>query len=336
MMRALLASCPLACALPAAAATGCIDAAGLTGVNLAGAEFNAKRLPGVMHKDYTYPDRAELAYFASRGANVIRLPVRWERLQREPGGPLDAAETGAIAKVVDAAASAGLCVILDVHNYGTYRGQPIGAPAVPPETFIDLWLRLAQRFPDASQVALGLMNEPHKLPIAAWADVAGQTLAALRGAGAQHLVLVSGGRWSGVHEWHKTHAGATNAGAFAALRDPLGRMAIEVHQYADGNFSGTGKKCQPPARFDNMFRAVADWARANGQRLFLGEFGVPAEAGCLATLERMLELVSDRSVWLGWSYWAAGRWWGDYPLNVSPKNGADAAQIEVLGRYLGR
>jgi endoglucanase len=334
-----LASILAACALPVLATTaraGCVDGAALTGVNLAGAEFNSKRLPGKMHKDYTYPDRAELAYFAERGANAIRLPVRWERLQHEPGAELAAPEVAEIAKVVAAAAQAGLCVILDVHNYGTYRGQPIGSEAVPTAAFMDLWLRLAARFRDPAQVALGLMNEPHKLPIAAWADIAGQTLTALRAAGAQHLVLVSGGRWSGIHEWRKTFSGTSNATALAELRDPLGRMAIEVHQYADKDFSGTGKRCHPPERFDNMFRMIGEWARDHQQRLFLGEFGVPAEDGCLAVLDHMLELAADRQVWLGWTYWAAGRWWGDYPLSVSPKDGTDAAQMGVLTKYLGR
>src|SRR5690606_5282286 len=64
-------------------ANTCLSSPRLTGVNIAGAEFNAKRLPGVIFKDYTYPKDSELAYIAAQGANVIRLPFRWERLQPE-------------------------------------------------------------------------------------------------------------------------------------------------------------------------------------------------------------------------------------------------------------
>ena len=51
------------------------------GVNLAGAEFNERRIPGTIHKDYTYPRPGDVDYFAGKGMNVFRLPFRWERLQ---------------------------------------------------------------------------------------------------------------------------------------------------------------------------------------------------------------------------------------------------------------
>lgn len=337
MMRALLASLFVAwAAVSTGAHAVCLDAWRLTGVNMAGAEFNPKRLPGTMNKDYVYPTRTDLAYFAARGANVIRLPVRWERLQRTLMGELDAAETKAIAAVLDAAAAEKMCVIIDIHNYGAYGSEVIGSATVPEEAFIDLWQRVARRFADPNRVALGLMNEPHKLPIATWAEIAQNTVSALRTSGAEHLVIVSGGRWSGVHEWTKTFSGTSNAVAMAPLKDPLGRMLIEMHQYADQYFSGTGLTCHPPERFDNMFRLVSDWARQTGHKLFLGEFGVPAEPNCLAVLEHTLNLISDREVWRGWTYWAAGRWWGSYPLSIQPKSGADAPQMGVVGRFLGR
>jgi endoglucanase len=321
-----------------AAGAACINdnGGGLTGVNLAGAEFNSKRLPGVMNKDYVYPTKEELAYLALKGATAVRLPFRWERAQRELMGGLDEAEIAAIATVVETAAKLGLCVILDAHNYAAYGGQPVGSESVPEEAFVDLWTRLARRFPDDSRVAFGLMNEPKNLPIAQWAGLAQRTVQALRDAGAQNLILVSGGRYSGVHEWSKEFSGTSNAKAFAGLTDPLGRTAIEVHQYADANFSGTGTECLPPERFDNMFRVIAEWARASGHKLFLGEFGVPGTATCLATLERFLTLTADREAWLGWAYWAGGRWWGTYPLSIAPRGGVDAPQMSVVSRYLGQ
>lgn len=320
-----------------AARADCGDGRGLTGVNLAGAEFKPRQLPGVMHKDYTWPKRSELAYFAARGATAIRLPVLWERLQPVLMGELDAAQVKAIDTVLAAAAELGLCVLLDVHNYGAYRGQPIGSDAVPEAAFIDLWRRLAERFPAESRVALGLMNEPKSLPIARWAGLAQATVTALRESGARHLILVSGGRWSGVHEWFKTFAGVSNAQAFAAIADPLARTALEVHQYADADYSGSGTTCRPPEHFDAMFRAITDWANRHRQRLFLGEFGVPASAECLAALERMLAASADRQVWLGWTYWAAGSWWGSYPLSIAPRSdGSDAPQMGVVDGYLGK
>ncbi|WP_332674909.1 glycoside hydrolase family 5 protein [Aromatoleum sp.] len=327
----------LACCLATAgaAAAGCLDGP-LVGVNMAGAEFNSKKLPGVMNKDYVYPPADDLAYFAQNGATAIRLPFRWERAQRTLMGELDTAEMSAIAKTVAAASQHGLCVILDAHNYATYRGKPIGSAEVPDAAYFDFWTRMGRRFPDAAQVAFGLMNEPKELLVAQWAELAQATVLNVRSAGVQNLLMVSGGRWSGVHEWSKTFSGTSNAMAFAGLTDPLGRTVIEVHQYADTYFSGTGSECHPPSRFDNMFALIADWARTNDKQLFLGEFGTPATEPCLATLDHLLSLSSDRNVWRGWTYWAAGRWWGNYALSIQPKAGVDAPQMGVVSKYLGR
>lgn len=328
MLWALLAGL----AAPAAQAV-CGPDAVLKGVNLAGAEFNGGKVPGVLNKDYVYPKPADIDYFAALGANVIRLPFRWERIQPRLSGAFDPGELRHLRQTVALAKARGMCVILDVHNYGAYRDRPIGSPEVPLEAFIQLWTRLAAEFDDTSSVALGLMNEPYRLPIAQWANTAQRTVDALRESGAGHLILVSGGRWSGVHEWRKSKGGTSNAAAFARFRDPLNRTWIEVHQYADPGYSGTGRRCVRPAKFERMFDGLTRWAKANDQRLFLGEFGTPASPACLEALDAILAQTRDESVWRGWTYWAAGRWLGTYPLSASPRNGRDAPQTGVLKKY---
>jgi endoglucanase len=315
------------------AAASCGQDAALKGVNLAGAEFNGSKLPGVLNKDYVYPKDAQFDYFASIGANVIRLPFRWERIQPSLSGELDPAELRNLEKTVAMATSRGMCVILDVHNYGTYRGKAIGTPDVPVQAFINLWTRLAAKFSDTSVVAFGLMNEPYKLPVAQWASTAQQTVSAIRKSGAQNLILVSGGRWSGVHEWEKLKSGTSNANAFAHFQDPLKRTWIEVHQYADPYYAGIGETCVPATRFTNMFGNITRWAKTNNQRLFLGEFGTPANQACLEALDAMLAQMKDETVWRGWTYWAAGSWWGSYPLSIEPKDGRDAPQTGILKRH---
>lgn len=334
-VQAIAADQPAAAPTPAQG--GCMASARLVGVNLAGAEFNSRRLPGLMNRDYVYPNKNDLAYFAGKGVNTIRLPFRWERVQPELMGELDPLETAAIQKVIDAAEGLNLCVILDVHNFGTYRGRPLGSSDVPEAAFIDLWTRLAGRFPDENRVALDLMNEPKALIIADWATYAQHTVNALRAAGAPHLILVSGGRWAGVHEWSKSFSGTSNAKAFAEFRDPANRMLIEMHQYADPNYSGTGLICIPPEAFDNMFRIAGEWAQQTRHQLFLGEFGTPPDPPCLAALERILSLTKDASVWRGWTYWAGGSWWGPYPLSVQPfLGGVDKPQMTILEDYFGQ
>jgi endoglucanase len=44
--------------------------------------------------------------------------------------------------------------------------------------------------------------------------------------------------------------------------------------------------------------------------------------------------MKNEHIWRGWTYWAAGSWWGTYPMSVEPLHGQDAPQIDVLKKYL--
>lgn len=336
-LRDAHAACVLVGALgfPLPATADCLSSKALKGVSLAGAEFNGDQLPGVVFKNYIYPSASEMTYFRAQGVNTLRLPFLWERIQPVLFGELAVAEREHIAATIALAKAQGMCVILDVHNYGRYRGHPIGSSSVPTQAFIDLWLRLARQFDDPAWTAFGLMNEPSHLAVDAWAAAAQQTVLAMRQQRIAHLILVSGGRWSGVHDWFDDSNGVSNATAFAALRDPAQRTLIEVHQYADANYSGTGQTCIPASRLAAVFDPLKHWALKHGQQLFLGEFGVPANPACLKALDAMLAQTTH-PVWRGWTYWAAGQWWGEYPLSIAPKNGEDAPQLAVLRKYLGK
>ncbi len=312
---------------------GCLDGT-LKGVNLAGAEFAAHKLPGVLGTDYAYPTREELVYFKDTGMNLIRLPFRWERVQHQLKSSLDSAEVAQIARVAGWARELDLCLLLDLHNYGTYRSQRIGSDAVDSAAFEDVWLRLAAAFPDASSTALGLMNEPAALAVPQWMALAQSTVLALRHAGARHWVMVGSGRWSGAHEWDQRFDGLSAAEAFAHFSDPLARFAIELHQYADSNYSGTSTECIAPERLSKVMQSLALESPKRQVRFFMGEFGTAATAPCLADLRVLLEAMQDRAVWLGWSYWAAGARWGTYPFSIQPGPTAQAPQLQLIREYL--
>ena len=89
------------------------------GVNLAGAEFG--KVPGTYATDYTYPAPASIDYFSQLGFNLIRVPFRWERLQPTLGSPFAATDLALLSSVVDCAASKGLRIVLDTHNYARRR-----------------------------------------------------------------------------------------------------------------------------------------------------------------------------------------------------------------------
>ncbi len=317
---------------PGAVLATCLDQQRLTGVNLSGAEFNSSKLPGTPYKDYTFPTDAEMNYIAAQGANVIRLPFRWERVQPTPMGPLAPAEMKRLQGTVATANAKGLCVVLDVHNYAKYFSQTLTGDAALQNSLVDLWLRLALVFNDPKNTAFGLMNEPSHLPREEWASLAKRTLFELRNAGSTNMIMIAGGHWSGLHDWFSPATGPSNATLFADLKDPLKRTVLEVHQYADKDFSGTGSTCRAADQFDPMFKKITAWAAANGQQFFLGEFGMPQNAECMLALERMLSLMTGPE-WKGWTYWAAGGWWGKYPLALNTSATAPSAQWPILKKY---
>lgn len=335
--RRLLILLTLACCgFATQAFANCLNSKRLLGVNLSGAEGSADKLPGVLNKDYIYPTLIELTYFQSIGANVIRLPIRWERIQPVLFDSLSATEVGYIRSTLTAAQALGFCVILDVHNYGMYRGNIIGSTAVPERALTDLWLRVSAAFPESDYMAFGLMNEPFKLSITNWARIAQNTVNELRKKGSQHLVLVPGGRWTGAHDWFLVAGGIiSNAQAFAGFQDSANNFVIEMHQYVDTGYSGTQyEDCVDPELLRSILSKVSDWARTNKVKLFLGEFGTSSSSACLKDLDALLSSMTDGSVWRGWSYWAGGRWWGTYPFSIYSSDGKDAPQTKVLRKYL--
>ena len=325
--------------LAALAAAPSLRAAGqiqFSGVNLAGAEFGESHLPGIYDNHYTYPTAAEADYFIGQGMNIFRLPFRWERLQRAASGPLDAAELGRIQAFVAHATSQGAHVILDPHNYARYyHTNLIGSPQLPFAVFNDFWTRLAGKFRANDRVIFGLMNEPHTMSSETWRDAANGAIAAIRAAGATNLILVPGNGWTGAHSWLQSWYGAPNGTVMRSLADPANRYAFDAHQYLDGDSSGTSGECVSPTIGVERLRAFTAWCRGNGRKAFLGEFGVSTNALCLQAMTNMLAFVRDNAdVWLGWTYWAAGPWWGGYMLSIEPQNGKDRPQMEFLKPYL--
>jgi endoglucanase len=308
------------------------------GVNMAGAEFKPKRLPGRVFKDYTFPAEKELAYFAGHGMNVIRLPFLWERLQPELMAPLDQTQLDYIKSTVAMAKKHNLSVVLDLHNFGRYRGKEVGTPETPDAAFADVWTRLADAFANDPAVIFGLMNEPARIPADRWAKSAAVGMAAIRKTGAKNLVLVPGTFYSGAHSWGLRRGGASNADALSGFTDPANNFAFEAHQYFDRDHSGTSPTCRSEQVGVNALKNMTDWLRKEGRKGFLGEFGVGRNPTCLGALRGTLAFMQDNAdVWIGWTYWAAGGWWGNYAFSVEPaRGGIDRPQMSILKEFAQR
>ncbi|ATI80048.1 glycosyl hydrolase family 5 [Sphingobium yanoikuyae] len=305
----------------------------LSGINLAGGEFNSGRKPGIFGKDYIYPDTRTAAPFVAMGMKIVRVPILWERIQPVPLQPLSAAEQARLDKVVAILAPFRI-IILDIHNYGANGGQRLDQSPDGSAKLADLWRRLAEHYRGNRQVAFGLMNEPNGMAPARWRSMVDESVVAIRKAGARNMLFVPGSNWTGAHSWI-AGGRASNAAAFQHFRDPAGNYAIEMHQYLDSDSSGMKAQCEAPPVIQRRMEAATKWLRDNRHKGFLGEFGAPANAACLDSLDALLKhLDANADVWMGWAYWAGGPWWGaNYPMSLQPVQGKARPQAAIVAKY---
>ncbi len=229
------------------------------GVNVTGPEMASPAIDptssfsnaavGVLDQTYHYDSAETFAYLAAHGMQVVRLPFRWERIQRTPYGELDAAELDRMKSMVRAANNAGLRVVLDMHNFGAYYltdgtfgvRRAIGSAELPTSAFANVWSRLAAAFAAEPVWAFDLMNEPVEMPATSklpaaklWEKASQAALNAIRARGDRRLVMVAGYEWSGMKNWSQNHP-------VAWIKDSARNTMYEAHQYWNSDNSGVYK-----------------------------------------------------------------------------------------------
>lgn len=305
------------------------------GINLGGAAIGGKERPGKHGINYLWATAAEVSQYAKAGFNTLRIPFLWERLQPRLNSAFDEAELARLDEVVAAGAASGVTIVLDVHNYATYQFEMIGSESVPISAFEDFWSRLATRYKDNPSVAFGLMNEPNRHKAKEWAPIAQAAINAIRKTGAKQLILVPGTRWSGAYSWLAKDGELSNAEAMRGLRDPANNFVFEMHQYFDGNSSGTSPVCVSEEIGVKRLKDVTLWLRKTGHRAFLGEFGASNDPVCLKALENTLAYMEKNGdVWQGWTYWVAAKWLGNYMFNIYPPDSSRFPQLKVIEAFL--
>lgn len=303
------------------------------GVSIAGGEFGS--IPGTMNADYIYSaDRGEYGYFAGKGLTLVRLPFRWERLQRAAFAPLYAQDVAGIRAVLDAAQATGQRVILDPHNYGRYYDAPL--TRADAAKFADFWEKVALTFRGHPGLyGYELMNEPHDLPEGsdAWAYLAQVATDAIRRQDSSAWVLVPGYHWQSGHSWPQENP-------FLDVRDPSGKLLYAAHEYFDAHFGGTyefGYDAPSPTVGVDRIRPFLDWLAARQARGIITEYGVPGnDPRWLTVLDNFMAAIDASPNIQGGTYWAAGPWWGTYPLSIEPNSGQDRPQTAVLAKYATR
>jgi endoglucanase len=307
-----------------------------TGVSIAGGEFDTPQpgIPSAYGQKFIYPSEAELAYFQSKGVNVIRFPFHWADLQPSLNQPLDRALLLRMKEVVADAGRHGQVVVLDPHDYARYYDKIVGSADVPDAAFANFWSQMAGQFQNNPRVWFALINEPHDMPNDQWLDAANAAIAAIRKAGANNLILVPGISWTGAYSW----VSSGNAQTMLGVKDPANHYVFEVHQYFDADSSGTHPEAVSATIGSERLKAFTLWCRQHHRRGFLGEFSAANNLTALAATDDMLRYMeANRDVWVGHTWWAAGAWWGSSDMGViEPKDGKDRPQMAVLRPHLQR
>src|SRR4051812_21429354 len=91
------------------------------GINLAGAEFGNWNTSNKEEVHWRWPRRQEYEYLASRGHKLIRLPYLWERLQPDLTKGCDRNQLQKLDQAIIWASTYGLKVMIDLHNYASYK-----------------------------------------------------------------------------------------------------------------------------------------------------------------------------------------------------------------------
>jgi endoglucanase len=290
------------------------------GLNRAGAEFGADWDGWSGQTFYTLPTNveldSELAFYGEKGFNAIRVPIAWERLQHTLQGPLDIDYTDRVSAFIDQANAAGWLAIIDLHNYNRYATGAFNAAGDQVDRYTqrvfgdgfldashlaDVWTKIAQLFLGNPDVVFNIMNEPHDFPVEsdAWFSNIQTVINAIRGAGADQLILVPNSRGSDVDHWdtYAPNGGPLDSEAALAITDSADNYAFDMHAYQDFPDSSTS--------YVDLLTPVTDWATRNGKRLFLSELGVAngAQNGEQA-VGNLLEYLNDNNnVWIGWTTW---------------------------------
>lgn len=307
------------------------------GITLCGAEFGQDNLPGTINTNYTYPLESEITYFANKGIKIIQLPVRWERIQRKLGGPLDKNEMSYITKFIDDCAAKRVQVTLIMQNYGRYKingiEYVIGSPQVERANYKDVWKKLALTLRDKKNIfALSIMSEPHHMQNYSWFQSAQEAINGIREVDKSHTILVDGDNYSGPETWMQFND------SLKYLADPSDNILYNAHCYFDEDRSGNYKKSYAQSGANEMtgvtrIRPFIQWLQTNKKKGFVGEFGIPNNDNrWLTVFNNFLNYLMNNEV--GGCYWAAGPWWKDYPLSIEPAGKVDKPQMNVYKKFL--
>ncbi|GJC96019.1 endoglucanase 3 [Colletotrichum higginsianum] len=291
------------------------------GTNQSGADT-----PGTLGKDYTFPDTTKITTLMNDGYTTFRVQFLMERLSPDSlTGKFNAEYLAGLTKVVEHITSAGGNAVLDPHNYGRYGGSIITDTAA----FKTFFTNLATQFKSNDKVVFDTNNEYNSMDQDLVLRLNQAAVDGIRATGSEHWIWAEGNSWTGAHSWTSVNDN------MKGLTDPLGKTVYEMHQYLDGDSSGTSADCVSATIGVERVKDATAWLRTNKKVGVLGEFAGGANAQCKEAVTGLLDYLQENSdVWLGATWWAAGPWWASYMYSFEPETGAGYNYYnEVLKKY---
>ncbi|KAG0635943.1 glycoside hydrolase superfamily [Tuber brumale] len=292
--------------------------------NEAGAEFAPSVIPGQLGTNYAWPKTSSIDYFLELGMNTFRIPFSMERLippAQGLAGTMDATYLAALKSIATYITGKGGHAIIDPHNYGRYNGAIITDTAA-----FGTWCKnIASEFKSDYNIIFDTNNEYHDMDQELVFDLNQACINGIRAAGAtSQLILVEGNSWTGAWTW----VSSGNAASMIDLDDPHDNIAFEMHQYLDGDSSGTSQSCVSSTIGAERLTAATNWLKQNGKKGFIGEMGAGSNDACIAAVYGALcHMQQAGGVWIGALWWAAGPAWGDYYQSIEPPNGPSISRI---------
>jgi endoglucanase len=215
------------------------------------------------------------------GFDSVRIPIRWSaHAQSVLPYAIDATFFERVDWAIDQALSRHLAVVINVHHYLEMDSDP-GAHA---PRLVALWRQIAARYRDRPpSLSFELFNEPgDQFTDERWQEVFPVLLEVIRASDPDRMVIVGPAHQNSLDHLSSLQLPANDRRIIATFHyyAPL----QFTHQGADwvaNSISWQGTKwgtALDQAKLREDFDKAADWARAKGRPLYLGEFGAIGQA----------------------------------------------------------
>jgi endoglucanase len=171
-----------------------------------------------------------------------------------------------------------------------------------------------------------------------WYQAAQAAIDGIRSTGSGQTIMINGNGYSSpvswADNWYDTApTKISNAVGWLTLTDPKHNIVASVHVYADQNAGGGADDIVNVNIYPQRLATVVNWARTNGIKVHLSEYGVnAANPLAQATMINLLNyLKANADVFVGSSAWAYGppAWWSGYRFTMCPKNNYTVDDVKM-------